>query len=121
MWSELGLSEEQQTKLKELHEEMRTEKKEHWDKMKGLREQIRTELGKENPGRTTLDNYVARQAELHKAMAGARMDHLLAVKKILTAEQFDKLLDRHWVGCRGGRKGCRHHGKGHRRGGGLPN
>jgi Spy/CpxP family protein refolding chaperone len=114
IWGELGLSEEQQSKLKELHEEIRTARKEHWAKMKELRDQVRAELAKEKPSRSALDGFIAQQADHHRVMTATRIDHLLEIKEILTKEQFDKLLDRHWIGGRGG---CGHRKGGRGRGG----
>ncbi|MBD3316350.1 MAG: periplasmic heavy metal sensor [Chitinivibrionales bacterium] len=106
MWSALDLSEDQKSQLKELHQEMLTARKEHRQKVKELRGQIRDELAKDNPSRGALDNFVARQADLHKAMSDQRIDHLLNVKEVLTKEQFEKLLDKQWIekhGCGGKR------------------
>ncbi len=89
--AEMGITEEQGTRLKELYREMRTFKKEHMAKVKELREKTKQELLKDNPSRNALSAYSEEMGILHKKMNENRIDHLLKMKAVLTPEQFDKV------------------------------
>lgn len=93
MWQELGLTEQQQTEIKQLHEEMKKTRKNHWKNVRGVRKQIREELKKENPDRIVLDQHAEKMGELAKQIAQKRSNHLLQIKDILTDEQFQKMVE----------------------------
>jgi Spy/CpxP family protein refolding chaperone len=117
MWEDLNLKEDQKTELKKLHEEMQTVRKKHFEAVKTVRDKIKKELLKNNPSQNVLYGYAGELGELHKQMSKDRGDHLLKVKKILTKEQFTRLLDE--KGPMGkGKHGHRRGFKGGRRGGG---
>jgi Spy/CpxP family protein refolding chaperone len=108
MMTDLKLNADQKAKIKELHKQHRESMKPFFEKMKGIREQIRTELLKPQPSKQALDGFAAKLGDLHKQMAQKRNDHLLQFKAILTPDQFSKLVNND---CMGG-KGMRgHHGK----------
>lgn len=107
MWSEMNLTEEQKEKLKGLHQAQKEERKVHGQKMMELRKQIREELVKEKPSRSTLNSLAAQTGTEVEAMTSAKIAHLLKVKGILTPEQFGKILTP--------RKGGDHKGWGMRR------
>ena len=94
MHAELNLSAEQQEKLKVLHQEMMQVRQKHMESVKAVRDKIRAELLKADASQNVLYGYAAELGELHKQMSVARADHLLKVKKVLSADQFAKLLDR---------------------------
>jgi Spy/CpxP family protein refolding chaperone len=119
MWEKMDLSEEQKTQLKEMHGEMRGVRKEHWEEVNGIRDRMREELSKESPDRGELEGYSEKLGALHQRMTRQRIDHLLQLKTVLTAEQFEMLLDKEGRGCpmgkggkcgRGGHKGRAGHG-----------
>lgn len=118
MWEDLNLKEDQKTKLKALHVEMQSVRTKHFEAVKTVRNKIKKELLKDNPSQNVLYGYAGELGELHKQISKDRGDHLLKVKKILTKEQFAKVLEHE------GRKGKGRHGphkgsKGkYRRGGG---
>jgi Spy/CpxP family protein refolding chaperone len=113
MAAELKLNDEQKAKLKELHKANREAMKPFFEKMKGVRDKIKAELLKPESSKQALDGFAAQLGDLHKQMALKRNQHLLQVKKVLTPEQFKKLVSRDWK-HRTGIKGKRPH-KGERR------
>lgn len=110
-WKKLDLSEEQEEKLKALHEARKEMRESHVNQVKEVRDKIREELLKEEPDRAALDKHAEELGTLHTTMSKKRFDHLFELKKILTPEQFTTLLSKP------GRHECRHkmRGKGRRR------
>ena len=94
MWAELGLTSEQETKLKELHRQTAPNRREQMKKIEELRGKIKTELLKDKPSQKVLDDYAAQMGDLHKLMNLSSIDHLLKVKEILTPEQFKKFTEK---------------------------
>jgi Spy/CpxP family protein refolding chaperone len=109
MMQELKLTPDQNTKLKELHQQQMEAMKPYFEKMKGIREKVKAELLKPQPSKQVLDGYAVELGDLHKQMAQKRNDHLLQVKAILNAEQFSKLVNREGMGP-GMMGGCKHDG-----------
>jgi Spy/CpxP family protein refolding chaperone len=104
MISDLKLTPDQQAKLQAQHKEMREQGKAVFEQMKKIREKVKTELLKDTPSPTVLDDYAAQLAGLHKQLIQKRHEHLLQAKKILTPEQFSKLVNNEWK--RPGTEGC---------------
>ena len=92
MFADLNLTQDQKTKLKALHEQLKGTHKQVFDQMKALREKIKAELLKPQPSKQVLDGYASQIGDQHKQLAQKRTDHMLQVKAILTPEQFAKLL-----------------------------
>jgi Spy/CpxP family protein refolding chaperone len=114
MMADLKLSADQKAKLKDLRTKKLAAMKPFREKMKSIREKIKTELLKPQPSKQALDGFAAELGDLHKQMAQMRNDDLLQLKAILTAEQFSKLVNRDWMG--GPHRGMgkdRHGGPGH--------
>ncbi|MBN1309302.1 MAG: Spy/CpxP family protein refolding chaperone [Chitinispirillaceae bacterium] len=93
-WADLNLTEEQKGALKTLHQEMRTIREKHMDAVKSVREKIKNELLKSDPSQSTLYGYAGELGELHKQLSRNQGDHFLKIKKVLTPEQFAKLLEK---------------------------
>lgn len=91
---ELNLSEEQRAELKEIREKDKPFRKKHREEMKAIRQKAKEELLKDNPDRKVLKKYSQEIAQLHEKMSEQMIDHLLKVKKILTKEQFEKILSK---------------------------
>ena len=102
MFAGLNLTDDQQTKLKALHDEMMTIRKKHMEAVKTVRDKMKTELLKSDASQNTLYGYAGELGELHKQMTKDRTDHLLKVKKVLTPEQFSKLVEKEERMGRGG-------------------
>jgi Spy/CpxP family protein refolding chaperone len=115
MMQELKLTADQNTKLKELHKQHRDAMKPFFEKMKGIRDKVKTELLKPQPSNQILDGYAVELGDLHKQMAQKRNEHLLQIKAILSADQFSKLVNRECMGP--GMKGDGPHMKGMGKGG----
>jgi Spy/CpxP family protein refolding chaperone len=100
MFAELNLSEQQKEQLKTLHEEMQTIRQKHMGEVKKVREKIKAELLKNDPSQNILYGYAAELGKLHEQMSKEHGDHLLKVKKVLSPEQFAKIVekenDREW-------------------------
>ncbi|MCU0608997.1 MAG: Spy/CpxP family protein refolding chaperone [Chitinispirillaceae bacterium] len=109
MCKSLNLKDDQKTKLKELHKQMREAYKPLFEKLKGIRQEIKKELLKPAPSKELLAGFAAQIGDVHKQLAEKRTDHLLKVKVILTAEQLSKLLDREEKGPACGMKGRKGH------------
>lgn len=102
MFDKLQLNEKQQNELKSLHDEMMGVRKKHHEAIKAVRDNMKKELLKKEPSQKSLNGYAAELGKLHTTMTKDRTDHLLKVKKILTAEQFSKLVEKEGKRGRGG-------------------
>lgn len=94
MWSDLGLTEDQNVKLKQLHQEIKGIRSKNFEAVRAVRLKIREELAKPNPSSEQLDLYASELGNLHKEMVQQHNNHLLKVKTILSTEQFSKLLSK---------------------------
>jgi Spy/CpxP family protein refolding chaperone len=96
MWQKmaknLGLTPDQQAKLKDLRADMGKQNKITRDKIKTLREKEKEELLIPNPSQQALYGYAKEINDLQGAMAEKRLEHLLKVKEVLAPDQFKKLL-----------------------------
>ena len=94
MFADLNLSDQQKTDLKKLHTEMTELRQKHLEAVKEVRKKMKDELLKESPSQNVLYGYAGELGELHKQMSKDHVDHLLKVRKILTPEQFSKLVEK---------------------------
>lgn len=94
MCAEMGLTEEQNAKLSEMHKEIHAVRTKSFESIRAVRAKISEELKKENPSSTQLDAYAAELGNLHKEMVQHHNNHLLKVKTVLTADQFAKLVSK---------------------------
>jgi Spy/CpxP family protein refolding chaperone len=94
MWKQMGLTEQQRESLKALRLEQTTEVKEIGQKLRAVRKTVKEELLKDDPSSSVLDRAAADAGDLTEKLTESFVDHLLEVKKILTPEQFAKLLQR---------------------------
>ena len=94
MWRDLNLTDDQKAKLKGLHDERKSERQGHMQRMKDMREKIKTELSREKPNSDTLMSYASQIAVMVEDMTKQRLQELLQVKQILTKDQFAKLLSK---------------------------
>ena len=93
MHKKLGLSDDQEKQLKEHREKGRAQMEALRDKMQAKQEEMRAELQKE---KFDVDKVKAIHAELKALKAEAednRLDGILQVRQILTAEQFHKFME----------------------------
>lgn len=86
--TQLELTPEQETKLRELHRQNAPARREQNRKINEVREKINAELIKDKPSIRVLDDYAAQMGNLHRQMNVFSIDHMLKVKAILTPEQF---------------------------------
>jgi len=93
MFADLDLNDKQTEGLKKLHDEEMNNREKHFSAVKEVRAQIKEELLKKEPSSPVLYGYADKLGTLHAQMAKDHGDHLLKVKKILTPEQFSKLVD----------------------------
>jgi Spy/CpxP family protein refolding chaperone len=98
MIEELGLTDEQQIELKKLKLDQEKERLDFVTPMKTIREKVKEELLKPNPSTAKLDGYAKEMGALHEKMCKMRYKHLLEMKKILSPEQVEKLVNREWGG-----------------------
>ncbi|MBD3241096.1 MAG: periplasmic heavy metal sensor [Chitinivibrionales bacterium] len=94
---ELDLSAEQRAQLRTLLDEQRDSYRELKGRMRQVRTAMKTELARDRPDEEALAKTARESGKLAEEMVTRRIAYLLKVKKVLTAEQFDELLERHWV------------------------
>jgi Spy/CpxP family protein refolding chaperone len=92
MWAQLGLSEDQKAKLKDMRTTMREFRKQNFEKMKTILDKSKEELLKQTPSQSVLYGYANDMGNLHREMSKQMADHMLKLKSILSKEQFTKLL-----------------------------
>jgi Spy/CpxP family protein refolding chaperone len=105
---ELDLTAKQRAELKKLHEGVHEGLKEFKKKMRELRATLKDELSKDTPDKAALETYAESMGALAQQMATHRVEHLLQVKEVLTAEQFAALLSKEPMLREGHRpRGCK--------------
>jgi len=91
--AELGLTDEQKSEMQKLREESWEGKRELYSQLKAARKELREELKKTSSDRGKINDIIARMKDLQGKVIDNRVDHFLAVKGILTDEQFQKFQD----------------------------
>jgi len=94
MARDLGLTKDQQEKIKKLHGDMKNARKDHGNQMKAIMDKSKTELLKNSPSKVVLYGLAKEMGDLRAEMAKFEVDHLLLLKAVLTPEQFHKLLSK---------------------------
>ena len=89
---ELNLTDEQRNKLKELHE-ARQKMKQSGDEMQAKREELGQLLRDKNVGEDEIRKRARELNEQQNKMAAERIENLLKMRRVLSAEQFGKFLD----------------------------
>jgi Spy/CpxP family protein refolding chaperone len=93
MLDEVGVSEDQKKALGEKRKENNSEKKAIREKMKEERKKLHEELKKEELDRQKIDQIVGEMKNLAGEEVSQRVEGFLAMREVLTQEQFSKLLD----------------------------
>jgi len=114
MVQHLELSEKQADQLKDLRERGRSQMVDLRKEMMRVKNEIRGEMLEDNPDMDTLKKLTAKKGGIRTEMEIARLEHRLAMRKILTEEQRDKLMMHRSRGGRGD-SGAHGHGFGHER------
>ena len=119
-WKELNLNDQQKSDLKVLQKEMMTALKPQMEKVRELREAIKNEFLGDAPSESKLKALAGQLTQLQAVIEAGRIDHMLKVKKLLTKEQFAKIIveqdncggsqGKMGAGKRSGREGPRHPG-----------
>lgn len=91
MTADLGLTQAQQDQMKALHEGQRERAKALRDKSRSVRDAMRGELDRADTDMVKVNGYVDELAGIFKEKTKQRVDGILAMKKVLTPEQFQKL------------------------------
>lgn len=107
---ELNLTEEQKTKLQELRVEHKPAMVKIKETMKLIKQKSKEELLKDKPDKNVLKKYSQEIAAQSRIMAESMTEHLLKVKKILTKEQFEKMLSKEFRYKMGKQKKSGKHG-----------
>jgi Spy/CpxP family protein refolding chaperone len=102
IFAELGITPEQEAKLKEIRSASAPTKKLYLKQIDVVRQKVKVELQKEKPSKAALNKYAAEIGNLHKQMNLASIDRLLKVKAVLTPEQFNRLSERGFMHGSGG-------------------
>ena len=92
MFDKLNLTAEQKSKIEENRKNNREQRKALMEKMRTLREAMKSELMKADLNMEQLKSVHAQIKALQSTMADNRLESILAVRKILTPEQFSKFI-----------------------------
>ena len=87
----LDLTDEQRETIKAQREEHREKIKEMREELASSMKELHAELEKEDPDRRTIDGIVEKICELREDMLKERVNTILSLREILTAEQFAEL------------------------------
>jgi Spy/CpxP family protein refolding chaperone len=90
--NELGLTPEQQTKLQNLRTEFSAKQVKLQDDLRIAKASLQKELDSANPDRKKSDTLVASVNKLQAQVLSVRVDHVFAMRAILTPEQYQKLV-----------------------------
>jgi periplasmic protein CpxP/Spy len=90
MYKDLGLTAEQQAKMKELREQGREKARALFAQQKEVMEKLRAELEKPGATRESVRELVAQAKALHAQGLELRLDRVFQLKEVLTAEQYEK-------------------------------
>lgn len=91
MTEELNLAPEQKATLDKSHEEFATKVKELREKMRAARVSLKEELDKATTDMARVASLVAELKDLAGQQIQHRVDSVIAMKKVLTPEQFTKM------------------------------
>ncbi|MFT6817138.1 MAG: Spy/CpxP family protein refolding chaperone [Myxococcota bacterium] len=89
----LDLTEDQKTELRELREGAREDRTDSKAELQSIRDAFMAELAEDSPNVATLHELTDRRAELRTAGAHDKVDRLVQVHAVLTAEQRAELLE----------------------------
>jgi len=90
--NELGLTQEQKDKLKNLRDDLRAKQNTYSDDLRVAKTSLQQELESANPDRKKADNLVVSINKIQTQMLALRVDQVFAMRTILTPEQYQKLL-----------------------------
>ena len=93
MWKQLNLSEDQAAKLKDLHKEMQQTRQNYFEKVKVVRDKVKTELLKNKSSKEVLYSFAKELGDLDRVFSEQRTDHLLKIKDVLSPEQVSKVIE----------------------------
>lgn len=107
MSKELGLNDAQRDKVTALKKDFREQQKELFKQISAKKKELGDELGREKLDKKKIDAITAELDKLSGKKLKNRISHVLAVREVLTYEQYSKLHDKtcEREGKRG-RKGC---------------
>jgi gas vesicle protein len=97
----MGLTDTQSTQLEVLRADVKKVREETDTKTEALRKQMEQELVKKAPDQKLIATCAKQQGELKTKVSQKRADALLKAKKLVSAQQFAKLIEMEW-GCRCG-------------------
>lgn len=109
--AEIGLTAEQEAKLKEHREEFRNRNKYLVEKIGSKRKELKEELEKESIDRAKVGKIIGDIKDLSGEKLFNRVDKIIAMKSILTPEQFEKLQNK----MEGQKRGMKTGGRNERR------
>jgi Spy/CpxP family protein refolding chaperone len=88
---ELGITPEQETKLKEQQEGFRAKGKRLMKNIQSRQKELKQELEKKDVDRARIDKLIEEIKDLTGEKLRNRVDKIMAMKSVLTPEQFEKL------------------------------
>ncbi|MBU4313138.1 MAG: Spy/CpxP family protein refolding chaperone [Candidatus Omnitrophica bacterium] len=101
---ELGLTPEQEEKIKALKTEQREAKKQLMDKIQSKKAELKEELEKATTNRARINSIVKELSALMEYKLEQRVESVLSMREVLTPEQYEKFKEEkeHFKGKKGG-------------------
>lgn len=90
---ELGLTQQQKESMEAQKEAARAQRRELYTRMRASRRALADELRKPGPDRAAIDRIAADIKDVQSRITDQRIESFLAVKEILTPEQFEKMTE----------------------------
>ena len=97
LWKELGLTQQQREQLRGLRQDQVDPNKDFRGRMQEIRKATKEEFSKADPSKSALDKLAGQLGDLAEDLAKEKAEYLLEVKKVLTVDQWAKLLERNWM------------------------
>lgn len=111
MQQNLNLTPEQMEQLAPLKDEQIAAMKKGRETLRTLKKELMTELSKEKPSQKAINSITQKIGDTTRDLQRSRAEHLLKTRTILTAEQYQILIDLRMQHQNKGHKGA-HNGKG---------
>ncbi len=94
IFKDLNLSTDQEKQMRALFERQRDDEKKNFEKIRGLQEKLEKEFLKDHPDESNIRSTANNIKIIQTKLLDEHFDHLLALRKVLTQEQFKKFIEK---------------------------
>ena len=94
MFKDLKLTADQEKQMQSLFERQRTEEKKDFEKIKELQGKLDEEFLKDRPDESKIKSAANEIKKVQTKLLDKHFDHLFALRKLLTTEQFKKFIEK---------------------------